>query len=1351
MDYATRNPQHATRPLSFNPRSGVALVVTLILLSVITFMAIAFLFLSRSERGAVANTTEQKIASLAAESAQNRAITELLSDIMSSTNEFNYGVRVSTNYISGIGFDPNAQPASPLANVTNVNYERTVSGLPLNPAQQQQNLGNLMLAARPPVYIYSKTSQTALPEFRYYLDLNRNLRFDTNGLLPVISPTGGFYDTNGNELALGAAMPPGGFLSNYFVGDPEWIGDLEFPDRPHGPDNRFVSRHAYIAVPAGQALDWNYVHNYCRQLTPTSMASGDGLLRNQGTGTWEDNLAAALVDLNTNFWPLTTVAQPLIGSGQPYSYSIVGITNWPPSYSKNTGCAFDDAVALLRYRYAANWNVNPPFLYVPPYSIFDVTRLFGAVGANAFTLDNIDGYTHGPVMTRTAWPPPGVLDGDGTLVRGGYGWAGSPNPNRFFTTQELFDKTKTTVGVNGGYTFTDRLLFAGTNIDSYNRYSFYRMSDVLSTDTAPEPPKLNLNYVNVDNNGNLLPYYATNFVAWNPIQFFTNAAVRLLQNAGYSTGLGFTNLLLANSSGLAGFQIQVYPTNFYTPNVHRLLQVAANIYDAITNRTFGITSASNGFPTIFRPVFRRSGTNVFITAYGEVTDTTLVNQQTAPRMLDLTSPIDVSSVPVLGVAPAPNLAGEPMVYGFPLVIGAKKGYPNFNTLALLSTIQASRKLEFKKVNGVVQYTNQMYMLSISNSVGVEGWNSYSPTFPRELQVGIALEMFTSLTNQNGNIPVVPTNQPVAWGPVTNFATWNGFADVSYLTRGGSMKTWTNFFFALPQMAYSDSLGLFQPTPPADFSQLSKANEFPVPQWWLKLRTRLRFYMVDTTANRIIDYVNLDSPEAPVEIAPLLATGGNCDPTVYTPDGAKGSMWCTNRADSRVTTPTYGILNQIAVSAYLNQVKADGFGGSDSTSTVDNDAIVCFATRLFGQNTTGLQTTPNFYCVETNVFYTPYNPTRKIVYFTSWQANDPLVHYTIPDLVDLITPVGGAHLDDLKLAVVPGFGPAQLNNHYHPWNGRPGGSGDATDADVSLKDPVPVDVKVNKATNPNGKGLSDNWDFPTSRFPNTGWLGRVHRGTPWQTVFLKSPPANMGTWQKWSGHDIAVAGNTRINIGQLETSRVALTNAFSEAYLSHPTNDWSLLDLFTTSLSDSATRGQLSINQKALPAWSAVLAGVNVLPDLTTNTFIDPAGPYNAFDSTTWPPLARIVNGINQMRTNFAYGAFHKLGDVLATPELTVRSPYLSGSTQTNDMVLERIPQQIAGLIKCDRTPRFVIYSYGQTLKPAEGSIVTGGSYIGLCTNYQVTAEVATRAVVRVENVLSKPHVVIETYNVLPPD
>ena len=84
-------------------------------------------------------------------------------------------------------------------------------------------------------------------------------------------------------------------------------------------------------------------------------------------------------------------------------------------------------------------------------------------------------------------------------------------------------------------------------------------------------------------------------------------------------------------------------------------------------------------------------------------------------------------------------------------------------------------------------------------------------------------------------------------------------------------------------------------------------------------------------------------------------------------------------------------------------------------------------------------------------------------------------------------------------------------------------------------------------------------------------------------------------------------------------------------------------------------------------------------------------------------------------------------------------------------MVERIPQQIMGLLRGGEQPRFVIYSYGQALKPAERSLVTSGPFFGMCTNYQIMAETATRAVVRVEGAPNNPRVVLEEFNVLPPD
>src|SRR5207247_5997556 len=96
---------------------------------------------------------------------------------------------------------------------------------------------------------------------------------------------------------------------------------------------------------------------------------------------------------------------------------------------------------------------------------------------------------------------------------------------------------------------------------------------------------------------------------------------------------------------------------------------------------------------------------------------------------------------------------------------------------------------------------------------------------------------------------------------------------------------------------------------------------------------------------------------------------------------------------------------------------------------------------------------------------------------------------------------------------------------------------------------------------------DNWDFPTNKFPSIGWLGRVHRGTPWQTIYLKAAEAPLENW--------------------------LMPNGPSTSMAAHPTNDWRILDLFTTALHPNATRGQLSVNQTNQAAWSALLSGIAV--------------------------------------------------------------------------------------------------------------------------------------------------------------
>src|SRR5215471_11491813 len=77
---------------------GIALVITLILLSVITFIAVAFLVLGGSQKGVVTTQIHQLIAQQGAEEATQQAKAVLVSLVMRFTNPYNIDILVSTNY-----------------------------------------------------------------------------------------------------------------------------------------------------------------------------------------------------------------------------------------------------------------------------------------------------------------------------------------------------------------------------------------------------------------------------------------------------------------------------------------------------------------------------------------------------------------------------------------------------------------------------------------------------------------------------------------------------------------------------------------------------------------------------------------------------------------------------------------------------------------------------------------------------------------------------------------------------------------------------------------------------------------------------------------------------------------------------------------------------------------------------------------------------------------------------------------------------------------------------------------------------------------------------------------------------
>ena len=1337
----TPHPCHVSR-VTCHRQKGMALVITLILLSVTLIMAVAFLAISRRERNAVTTTTDTATARLAAEAALANAEAQIVANVFATTNvaAYNFGLLVSTNF-----------PPLIYTNAPDV-------------------FTNLYILPRAPVYLSNLVTHAV--ENRFYLDLNRNGRDELNG-----------WVTNEDSLRNFVLDGSGNILTNFEVGDPEWIGMLDHPDAPHGPNNRFVSRYAFIALPVGNTLDINAIHNqvfdeYNALINPTvnPPPNGDSYFRNEGVGSWEINLAAFLADLNTNEWG-QLIDPPGVPPSSPTYYQY----NEPVNF--NSGFAFEDARALLAYRYANNYSslASVDYLYGGPP--------FGA-GYHAFTFDNIDGYSDGPLMTNSVLPGdvifPSVNDNPQLP------WAGADNTNQFFTVEELFDPAKT-------FSFSTNLLsattnyFGGTTNSTYDRYTFYRMLDQLGSDSAPEADKINLNYSNAvvhygydpvsvswyPTNIAIVPNAETNFISWTNIDFFTAAADRLLHTytavwaTNYITfytndGVNFiTNYFMpvlntnyvatfdvTNSFGITNIPVWVSNRFVYTPAVNRLLQVAANIYDATT---------TNYFPTVFRPLFSRDqdgfGTNLFVSGYTNVPSLDGANDL---RLLLPVTPWDLATT-------NGQIRNLPVnVYGVPWIVGAKKGFPNFNELYMESAFELTRKMMVTRASTNVPAPppdptssfwtyNVMYNLSVSNHFGVECWNSYRSNYTGQITIVVNDDLSMSLTNDENNFNYT-TNLFFAGSIVTN--NWQGYnpialpllAPASFLTN-----SLTTNFAAIPVSRYlfnsgnpfvSTNLNLWYEAPS---TFIPRFGPYPQPHWGLTMTNNLRAFIVDSSDPnnwQIIDYVQLGGPYSTRDLTAEIqrwydtVNGGNS--TGY------NDLWDTNQINSASGVPI-GFAWQYNVSQGNGTPPYNKSWGRDEKMAYDQ----MNAFRAFTMGKAYSQITPipgNGYAPDlnligaaqmTNSIQMPYTPSALVVQAIDWQANDPLVHYTAGDLIN---PTAG---NELQMYLNWPHNLGRLNERYEPWGGNPS-TGVGTNL-LAIKDP--------RVT------CSDDWRFPTNKLPTVGWLGRVHRGTPWQTIYLKSSDVLS------YAINFGVYGSNGTNVWVNWTGDSALTyGQYYDAANSVPKKDWLLFDLFTTAFNDNASRGRLSVNVAAdnpdpaasLAAWSALFSGIAVPTTLTnTYTIISPVGTATVLTNT---PLGKIVRGIYNTRTNFSNpdgvkGAFEHAGYILSVPQLTVQSPYLAWTNGVqrergiSDEMYEWLPQQVMSLLQCPSSPRYVIYCYGQALKPAPNSLVTsGGSVFGMCTNYQVVAESAVRVVLRVDDAgTPTPHVEVESYNPLPPD
>ncbi len=1270
---------HSSLSTLHSPTSAVALVITLLMLSVITFLAVAFLAVTRRDREAVNSTLDQGDARSMQEVALARAQAEIIAHMQAHGDTNSYEFFSSHNYINPNGFDA-SQPLN-VVDTNNVNYDFISStGLPLNASNWVQNIANLLYDPRAPVFV--PTNRAGSNDFRFWIDLNRNGVFETNGYLPVIGDNGLPLAPNG----ISTTTPP--FMTNYFDGEPEWIGLLRNPEVPHSSSNRFIGRYAYCVLPIGKTLDINYIHNH----TQGNQLGNDGYLRNQGFGSWELNLGGYLADLNTNLW------NPPNFNG--YAYHV----------SPNFSFAANDAASVLGFRYN-NSLAN----------LASAQNFFNAGGTNIFT--NFDGYSSGNLYYAT---PTNYFNPENQP------WSGSDNPNSYYNLlDEMFDP-------NRAPALTARMINAvnatnGLTPSSYNRYTFQRLLATLGTDSAPDlqtvvhgniltsnynavidpanlilRTKVNLNWSNTNEIAHTLNASPTNLVRWTPTNFFLNAADLLLRSQIFTItnqNFGNNSAVLVNYATFGVTNIPIYcSTNNgirYNSQIHRLLQLAANTFDAIND-------SNSIVPHVFRPQFYQtisnSVTNVFITNFVEV--------------------VDVDKLPSTPYKPITTngITTEDNIWGIPWIIGARKGLPNFNEYSFNTLYQMTRKLEvLRQSNSLPYLTNEMYIIGITNLFGCEQWNPYSQPFIRQVEYRFTnIVEITILTNSTTSILTTNTGATNYFPTQTNLIM-TGF-NPSKAMFGNFYLPFviTNTVVPLSRFLRTPDAGpnYFRLIPSGSSDSWETGNGFPSPDLVINITNRLVFMVIDRTSGssgRILDYVNLDGLGSVINVDQILNRSNNFSGLTSSQNGptALNTVWLTNM--NALNIPA-GIQSQMDIAdgrAMVSSKDWNSYNTPGAGLTNDTTTFLNFLTNSVWTNDT------------TYVRNAPFAPMVTFVQRRSFQVNDPLVHYTLDDLTDpkvfksgqsnvvefynsvQVATNGGGGLTD---AQSHHYNLGRINDRYQPWDSS--SDADSVQAeDMLFKDPL---VK-----------FADIWNFPTNQFPSIGWLGRVHRGTPWQTFFLKADPnPNLITW----------------------------TNAWVVSPATYPTSDWPLLDLFTVSPNDNASRGLLSINQANSAAWAALFSGVIVLTDgAGASVTLDPTN-VSALLNTTTNANNVVAKGINVVRQAQTNGVFHSIGDILAVPALTSFSPFLGGSTNTSsaftDDVVERIPQQILSLLKVGQ-PRFVIYAYGQSLKPKD--IYLGNPNFNLCTNYAITGEFMTRTVCHVEGDVNHPKVVVDNFNVLTGD
>lgn len=437
---------------------------------------------------------------------------------------------------------------------------------------------------------------------------------------------------------------------------------------------------------------------------------------------------------------------------------------------------------------------------------------------------------------------------------------------------------------------------------------------------------------------------------------------------------------------------------------------------------------------------------------------------------------------------------------------------------------------------------------------------------------------------------------------------------------------------------------------------------------------------------VIDYVQFCGPIDATNItATINDPPSSGAPTYY--------LWTTN-AFGNGPTPSWGYVNQIAVSRGEANPPASAQWNNPSLPSIPGMSTVqaaeAFLNSMF-EPSSSFSYNGITYSNNESVVPAGYSAVRTTFVGYLFQVNDPLVHYLASDLNtgpsavwenNQQVPSGVWHQNNGVVSIqipAPPTAGSIIKGRYQPWGlmQTNGFALSGTDAvlpnqyDLALKDPL--------VWGP------DYWDFPTNLLSDLSELGQVHRGTPWETVYLKasdvlntldpSGDASSGTntWVVWNGD-----GNV------------------ADAAVMSPVADRQLVSLLIPLLNTNDPTQLVSVNDTNSSDWLNLLNGLTVYSNSANfPIFSVPPGvilqtAFGTLQMASNSPQATIIaNGISQARAAQPNDQFYSIGDILSALDLTEDSPWLN-TTNINqqkygvsDTAYEAIPAQLLLLLRPD--------------------------------------------------------------------